>query len=338
MTMAKIVCIGSTSKDIFFPTKEGKIFETPEDLTSQRKIAFELGAKFHTGKRYEALGGCAANVCCGLKKLGIDSSCYTTIGDDLIGKWILNEFEKQGVDTGLVISEKECPSDLSAIVVDKKSGERIIFSNQVANTKLKIEAEKIGIPDWIFIGDLNGNWETNLDKILTMIESARIGMAFNPRQKTIHDNPQKVVEAIKKSRVVLLNKDESIEIVSSLEVSLTKSELNDEINLIKKLKDLGPDYVALTDGRRGAWVFDGRDVIYADATGTEPRDTTGAGDAYSSGFLAAIIKGKSLEEALKWGIINSGNSVGFYGAHEGLLNTEQITDRISDIVVSRVPL
>lgn len=332
----KIICIGSTSKDIFFPIEEGKIFETPEDLTSQRKIAFELGAKFHTDKRYEALGGCAANVCCGLKKLGIESSCYTTIGDDLIGKWILNEFEKQGVDTRLVISGKECPSDLSAIVVDKSSGERIIFSNQVANAKLKIEAEKIGSPDWIFIGDLNGNWETNLDKILTVTESARIGIAFNPRQKTIHDNPQKVIEAIKKSRVVLLNKDESIEIVSNLGVNLAESELNNEINLIKKLKDLGPDYVALTDGRRGSWVFDGRDVIHADATGTEPRDTTGAGDAYSSGFLAAIIKGKSLEEALKWGIINSGNSVGFYGAHEGLLDENEILKKLKEVNIKNL--
>jgi sugar/nucleoside kinase (ribokinase family) len=73
--MEKIICIGSSAKDIFFPTNEGKIFETPKDITSQRKIAFELGAKYHIENRFESLGGCAVNVACGLRRLGIESSC-----------------------------------------------------------------------------------------------------------------------------------------------------------------------------------------------------------------------------------------------------------------------
>ncbi len=82
----KIICIGSSSKDIFFPTDEGVILETPEDLTSQRKIAFELGAKFRAEDRYEALGGCAANVAAGLARIGFETEYYTKIGDDDLGK------------------------------------------------------------------------------------------------------------------------------------------------------------------------------------------------------------------------------------------------------------
>ena len=44
--MKTVICIGASTQDIFFPTAEGKIIETPEDVTSQRKIAFELGAKY----------------------------------------------------------------------------------------------------------------------------------------------------------------------------------------------------------------------------------------------------------------------------------------------------
>lgn len=335
--MAKIVCIGSTSKDIFFPTSEGLILETPENLTSQRKIAFELGAKFHIDRRYESIGGCAANVCCGLKKAGIDSFCYTAIGDDAVGTWILDEFKNQGVGTKLVNLEKDCLSDLSAIVVDKKTGERIIFTNQLSNSRLEIDAEIVGSPEWIFIGDLTGKWEKNLDKIFEAAGLVEIKVAFNPRQKTIHDNPQKVIEAIKKSQVILLNKDESLEIVSNMAISPSGDELNNEEYLIKKIKDLGPDRAVLTDGKRGAWVFDGNKLLWAGALGIQSVETTGAGDAFSSGFLAAHIKGKNLEECLKWGIANSGNSVKFYGAIAGLLDEENIQKNIEKIEVKIIP-
>ena len=52
----KVICVGSTSKDIFFPTSEGQVVDTPEDLESQKKFVFELGAKYHISDRFESLG------------------------------------------------------------------------------------------------------------------------------------------------------------------------------------------------------------------------------------------------------------------------------------------
>jgi len=103
--MKKVVCIGSSGKDIFFPTREGVIVETPEDLESQKKIAFELGAKFHINDRFESMGGCAVNVACGLARLGVPSACYTVVGNDMIGRWLKEELDKESVDTGLVVEE-----------------------------------------------------------------------------------------------------------------------------------------------------------------------------------------------------------------------------------------
>jgi sugar/nucleoside kinase (ribokinase family) len=332
----KVICIGSSTKDIFFPTEEGIILETPEDLTSQRKIAFELGAKFHIDKRYESIGGCAANVCCGLKKIGVNSSCYTTVGDDAVGRWIMDEFKSNGVDTELVSIENDCSSNLSAIVVDKKTGERIIFTNQHASPRMKISIEIIGRPEWIFIGDLTGKWEENLDKIFEIATESGTRIAFNPRQKTIHDNPQKVIEAIKKSKIILLNKDESIEVVSNMAINPSTDNLNDEKYLIKKIKSLGPDYIALTDGKRGAWAFDGEKMIHAGILAQEAVETTGAGDAFSSGFLGALIKGKNLEESIRWGSANSGNSVRFYGAIKGLISEKEIIEQAGKINVENL--
>ncbi len=64
----EVICIGSVSQDIFFPTSEGIVIETPEDITAKQKIAFELGGKYKVQDRYEAVGGVAANVSQGLAR------------------------------------------------------------------------------------------------------------------------------------------------------------------------------------------------------------------------------------------------------------------------------
>ena len=113
-------------------------------------------------------------------------------------------------------------------------------------------------------------------------------------------------------------------------------ELNDEILLVKKIKELGIEIVVITDGVRGAWGFDGNQILHVDALVKKAVDTTGAGDAFTGGFLAAHLKDKSLEEALKWGIINSSNSVTEYGGQKGLLNQEEIEKLLSQVNIEKL--
>lgn len=332
--MKKILCIGSSTKDIFFPTKEGKIIDTPEDITSNRKIEFELGAKYRIADRHEALGGCAANVAAGLSVLGIKAACYTAIGDDTTGEWIRNEFLRTGVDVNLLEIKKNSRSDLSAIIIDQKSGERTIFSNQEANEKLKINEESILSYPWIFIGDLGGEWEKSLDDIISPVIKNGTQVAWNPRQSNIHENAGKIISVLKYCEILFLNKDEAIEIVSCANKSISENQLNEEAKLVEFLKELGPKMVALTDGARGAWIFNGEKLINVLALRVDDVcDTTGAGDAFSSGFLGAYMLGKKLEECAKWGIANSSNVVRHYGASEGLLNEEKITARAEEVVI-----
>jgi len=338
--MNQIICVGSSGKDIFLPTDKGIILDTPEDITSQKKFAFELGAKYQIDNRFEALGGCAANVSAGLAKFEMKVSCYTKIGDDLLGEWIKNELESAGANTSLVQMEKNCRSDLSAIIVNAGSGERTIFFNRDANEKLEIFPEKLKNTDWIFVSALNGEWEKNLDTIIGLVKKEKIKLAFNPGQKNIKDNPQKMIETIKACDLLLLNKDEAIEITNNLKPiyspdrqAINNERLNNEVFLVKKLRELGPEIVVITDGLKGAWASDNKNLFYIQATEDKPVDTTGAGDAFSSAFLAGYLKGKKIEESLKWGAANGGSAVRFYGAIEGLLDAESMEKSAENIRV-----
>lgn len=326
--MSKVICIGSATKDIFFPTNEGVIFDTPEDVTAQKKIAFELGAKYHIAKRYEALGGCSVNVAVGLARLGESVRCQAAIGNDTVGEWIGKQLVKEGITVDEFETITGSASDLSAIIVDEKSGERTIFSNHDASLKFSVKEKYLSDADWVFVSDLSGDWRKKMQSVISAAQKNNIKIAFNPRQQMLHDDCAYVCQTMAACAALFVNKDEAIEIISSANKKQGMKNddelLNDEEYLIGELKKSGTGVVVITDGIRGAWGHDGNELLHVDALVVDAVDTTGSGDAFSSGFLGAYIKGKSLEESLKWGIINSSNSVKFYGGQEGLLDVEKI--------------
>lgn len=334
--MFQVICIGSASKDIFFPTKEGVVFDTPQDITAQKKIAFELGAKYHIDNRFESLGGCAINVACGLQKLGVSSICYTVLGKDAIGEWILKELEKKNIDTSLIRKEN-CLTGLSAIIVHSDTGERIIFSNQEANKYLKIKKEKISNFKWISITDPSGNWREVLLSVAEVARENGAKISFNPRGKNITEDVQAVYDFAGKAEIFFVNKDEAIEIITKINPEKINDEkINDDIFILGELKKTGARVVVITDGKRGAWGYDGVDFFHADAMEVLAVDSTGAGDAFSSGFLVAYIKEKSILESLKMGIANGSSVVLYYGAITGLLDEATIDEYVDKVKTEKL--
>lgn len=331
--MKKIICIGSVSKDIFFPTSDGVILKTPEDITSKQKIAFELGAKYQIEDRFEAPGGCAANVAQGLARLGIGVECYSKLGDDAVGKWVESELIKEGVGVEFLQKEKDCMSDLSAIIVDAVSGERTVFFNRDANEHLKIIPAKLVGAGFFFVSALNGYWKENLSKILKVAAQENVRVIMNPGQRNIKDDVDAVTEGVRASDIFISNKDEAIEILINSRKNFRQEKLDDEEFLLTEIAKMGPRIVAITDGERGIWAAEKEKYYFAQPLLQKAVDSTGAGDAFTSGFLAAYLLGKKMEEALAWGVSNSSNSVLYYGARKGLLNRVSIGKMAENVSV-----
>lgn len=329
--MDKVICFGSTGKDVFFPTNEGKIIETPEDLLSQKKIAFELGAKVKVGERRESLGGCAANVAVGMARLGVESLCASSVGDDEIGVWAKKELQENNVKTDLITINEGRKSDFSAIVVDEATADRVIFTNYTSSGESKLDGQKTSEAGWFFISDIHGKWEDYIEEIFEKAKNENKKVAFNPREAGIREDAPEVIEAIGLCEIVFVNKDEAIEIVTNMHVDADPENIKDEKFLIEKLKSLEPKVVVLTDGTRGAWASDGERFFHAEALKVNAVDSTGAGDSFTSAFLAAYMKSKSLRECLQWGIANSASEVQCYGAIEGLLKEDEIMEKMKEV-------
>lgn len=335
--MSKVICVGSVAKDLFFPTDEGEFFDTPEDVTAQRKVAFESGAKYQVKDRYEALGGVAANTSVGLSRLGVDVSVYGAIGDDDIGSWIRETFHQEGVALGSLEIFPSAKSDLSSILVFTKEGDRTIFYNRDAAELFQVKAEKFSGASWVVMSALNGNWKENMRETLRGVREAGAKLVVNPGQRNLKDDPALVLEAVALSDILFLNKDEAIELSLYRDPNLSREALNDEVTLLRILRNVGAKTIAMTDGMRGAWGMDG--TVTVRAVSRNPNrgiETTGAGDAFGSGFLAATVRGESFLNALRWGMANGANVVRYFGSIEGLLRLDGLEIRLGEVDVSEV--
>lgn len=96
--------------------------------------------------------------------------------------------------------------------------------------------------------------------------------------------------------------------------------------LLEALRALGPKIVVMTDGRDGAYAYDGTRFLFVPMypDDREPFERTGAGDAFASTVTSALALGKPLEEALLWGPINSMAVVQQVGAQDGLLTRDAL--------------
>lgn len=332
-----VICIGSASKDIFFPTSEGIVLETPEDITAKEKVAFELGGKYRVDDRFEAIGGVAANVSVGLARLGHQAASYSCIGDDEMGRFITETLGKEGVATDLITRYDDAKTDLSAIIVLTQNGERTIFHNRDANERLAVDGAKLKGASWLFVSALNGDWKENLKTILAAKVEHGAKLALNPGQHNIKEDPKLILKTLQSVDVLILNKDEAIELLLQSTPQPATSELDDELFLLERLARAGAKMISMTDGKRGAWGYDGEEYWYCPIhTRTGVVDSTGAGDGFGSGFFSALLSGKPLAEALQYGMANSGSVVGFYGAIEGLLTPDEMREISAKIVPKRL--
>lgn len=327
----EIICIGSCSQDIFFPSDEYTVFETPEDITSKSKAAFEIGGKFRVPDRYEAIGGVAANVSIGLARLGIRSGCYTHIGQDALGDWAIDTLAAEAVSTAYVDREAGIKTDLSAIVVLMKSGDRIIFHNRDANERLVVDPKRLSGASWIFMSSLNGAWQKNVAAITKYLDASGAKFALNPGQHNLKEDPSLILSLIARASVLMLNKDEAIELLMH-EAGIDQDRLDDERYLMETLLKKGAKTIGLTDGVRGAWATDGTEFLHAPihVLGAVV-DSTGAGDAFASGFLASRMHAEPLSLSLVTGILNSGGVVAHYGAIEGLQTIADRSERVKAV-------
>jgi len=333
--MYDIITIGGATRDITFLTDKGKVIETPENLTEQALLCFEHGAKIRSEEVYFNFGGGACNSATTFATLGLNVAVNCRVGKDDDGESMKKNLKEIGIKTDLIQIDQERKTGSSLVVVDQKGGDRVIFVYKGASDFLEVKKEIISKTKWIYLTSMAGKWQENLAEINEAVSNHDLKLAWNPGATQISAGKAELGNTLKNTEILIINKDEAIELVQSDEkIKLDFNEITDAKVLLTIIKKWGPKNVIITDGPEGAYAYDGEKILYAPATSKSKVDSTGAGDSFGSALVAGYMQNENIETALRYGVLNSGNVVSEYGAQNGILNKDEIEKRLDEVKVS----
>jgi len=304
-----LICIGDVVMDAFIVLKNARVHKHPDREHLEIYMPFADKIPFQSVTVNSAVGN-ASNVAVGAERLGIDTSILTSVGDDYYAKQIFEWYRKEGVGTALVKVNKGKPTNYH-FVLNYGPERTILIKHQDYEY---YDPGRLGPIDWIYfssIGEHTLPFHQKLVKYLNAHPDVR--MAFNPGTFQLKFGPKKLKEVYRHSYVLFVNREEAELILDAKRDNIKE--------LLKGLHKLGPKIVVITDGPEGAYASDDGSCYFMPSypDPKPPISRTGAGDAFSAGFLSALIYGLSVPDALRWAPIESMHVVQFFGAQTGLL-------------------
>lgn len=311
--MFDLISIGDSTFDTFLIIDEATL---NCDLKAHKcQLCFNYADKIPIRDTAQSVGGNAANVAVGANRLGFKTALVSDLGDDLNGQMIKTEIEKEKVNTDLV---KLLPNKTTrySMVLNYKSERTILSYYADRNYKLP----KLPQTKWIFYTSLGKTFE-NLQKDLIkhLEKNSDIKLAVNPGSYEIKKGLDEFKKILPHTEILFVNKEEA---------ELLTGYGGNMLGIVKKLHNLGAKTVVLTDGNSGSIASDGNNCYAMSIYPINPVGKTGAGDAYTSGFLSAIMHEKDIAEAMQWGTSNASSVIQFLGAQKGLLKKNKIYELI----------
>jgi len=316
------VGIGDTVVDAFIRLKEDQAHTTCRVDTSACELCMPFGAKvpFDFVTVCYAVGN-SANACVSASRLGLKSALITNLGNDDDGKKCLASLKGDGVSTEY-IKEYDGIKTNYHYVLWYDSERTILIKHE--DFPYTLPLGDVG-PKWLYLSSLNEKsleYHHEISRYLAAHPETKL--SFQPGGFQIKLGVEALKDLYAHTEVFFCNVEEARLIL--------KADGMEPKDLAKKMSTLGPKIVVITDGPKGAYVFDGVDSwfmpIYPDPV--PPYERTGAGDSFASAFVSALALGKTPAEAITWAPINSMSVVQKVGAQEGLLAREQLEKYLAD--------
>ena len=301
--MHKVLVVGDANVDIIVPY--------PKFLNEER-TRVEYPTPVLQG------GGTSANTAVALSRLGIQTAFLGSIGEDQYGKYIREDFRREGVDMTWLIVEPDLNTVGVFAFVDE-FGERYLWGWPRVDQAFKIideskvDFEKIKEMSWVHYSGMalvqDTSASTSMVRIFKTDWEAGIPTSFDLNLRVddgeLDPSYEKVVrEIISYSTYVLgSGKDEFYY-------------LGEKGKWLENAKAFVTDRrtVIVRDGGEGSLGLSSEETQKAPAFRVDVVDTVGAGDVYNAGFIAARLQGKSLYESLVMGNAVSGYTVSRKGS------------------------
>ncbi|MBU0584441.1 MAG: ribokinase [Alphaproteobacteria bacterium] len=249
-----------------------------------------LGTDFDMGP-----GGKGSNQAVATARLGSRSSLLAMLGTDKLASIGTELYAAEGVDTSLVRVRTERATGVGFIILNDK-GENFIILDMGANELM--DATSV---------DAGEKRIAESDVVMTVlevpVEAAARAMELGRKHgaKTIL-NPapaRPLPEAVFANVDYLTPNESELRILLGFPADDPRSSRE----LAGELRRRGVRNVVVTLGRTGALILTDELDIMVPAVPVEVTDTTGAGDAFNSGFAVALAEGRDIVDAVRFGVV-----------------------------------
>jgi sugar/nucleoside kinase (ribokinase family) len=282
------------------------------------RISMPFGMKipYHHAVVLEAVGN-AANAAVAFAKLDLNAGLVSNVGGDSWGRDIIRSLHEKNVDYRFVHANPDKVSNYHYVLWYKDERTILIKHEEYEYHWPRFRANDI--PRWVYFSSISKNAIEYHDQVADWLQDhPEVKLAFQPGTFQMEAGTERLKRIYERTEVLALNREEA--------VLVSGGNHHDLHDLFNRLHALGPKIIVISDGPNGAYASNGHERYkmpnYPDPG--PPVERTGAGDAFTSTFVAALMKGASLEAALLWAPVNPMNVVQHVGAQEGLLSVHQI--------------
>ncbi len=287
-------------------------------------------------------GGSAANTIYGLAKLGVSTGFTGVIGDDAEGKSLLQDFQTVGVDTSQIRLKPEAKTG-SVLCLSDELLKRSLYVSPGANNLLAIDDLDLTYINQARLLHISSFADDRQFKVLLEIMDkldSSIKVSFSPGALYATKGLRSLSPILAKTYVLFLNQREIKQLTGhdfreGAEICLNwgcrmvvvtlgsglEPEIQHEVPrrrrvpVVGYIRDAEGEYVIEPESQRIAPVV----------------DTTGAGDAFATGFIYGLLKEKGIEECGLLADITARLSTAKTGARQGLPTLNELSHRYREL-------
>ncbi|MBD1381118.1 5-dehydro-2-deoxygluconokinase [Metabacillus arenae] len=311
------------------------------DIIAIGRACIDLNAKEYNRPMEETMtftkyvGGSPANIVIGSSKLGLKTGFIGKISDDQHGRFIEQYMKSVGIDTsnlvvdkdghktGLTFTEIKSPEECSILMYREEVADLYLASSEVHEDYIK--KSKI-----LLVSGTALSKSPSREAVLKAVNLAKknevkviFELDYRPYSWDSSDETAVYYSLVAQQADVVIGTRDEFDVMENIE------EGNNEMT-ISHLFDYSPELIVIKHGVDGSYAYMKSGETYkGQAYRTKVLKTFGAGDSYASAFLYALIRGKDVETALKYGSASASIVVSKHSSSEAMPTIEEIEQLIA---------
>jgi 5-dehydro-2-deoxygluconokinase len=282
------------------------------------------------------VGGSPANIAIGSSKLGLNAGFIGKISDDQHGRFIENYMREVGIDTSNMIVDKEGHKTGLAFteILSPEKCSILMYRQDVADLYIshsEVSEDYIKKAKVLLVSGTALSKSPSREALLKAINLAKkndvkvvFELDYRPYSwKNLEETAVYYSLVAEQADVVIGTRDE----YDAMENRLTEGKNEDTVNYLFKHS---PDLVVIKHGVEGSYAYTKTGETFRGlAYKTNVLKTFGAGDSYASAFLYALLSGKDIETALKYGSASASIVVSKHSSSEAMPSVKEIEELIA---------